>query len=152
MPLTFHCLDLLWYCCCRIKTYQSPPSQSMIALAIEVLRLFITFLQQVLVLLESRQQVAALAESLTSASLTPSTTTRGRTPSPGPSESTIPTSPSAWRHSRTPNNLLRLEYTRTGVCPHYCHETRNPRLATCPVCQTTPQGHTVLVKFCHRRE
>lgn len=51
-----------------------------------------------------------------------------------------PTSPSAWRSTRTPNSQLAQEYQDTGICGHYFHETRQPRLPRCPICLVTTAG------------
>jgi len=157
----------------------------MLALVIEVLRLFITFLQQVVTLLETRLTIEDTPEELDApVSRTPSPTlsttiaegqtarlraqriqghfthlrqvslgspsspeTRrstspassstvvNETPrSPSSPEPPAPLSPSAWRGIRVPNSQLRLEYRASGVCGHYFHESAQPRLRSCPVC------------------
>jgi hypothetical protein len=100
---------------------------SSLQLVIDIIRLFISFLESVVLLLEDRRAETTL--------LTP-TTTVPRTPSPAPTR--IPTSPSAWKGTGLTNAQIRSEYQETGVCRHYCHEVRRrgsqPRVINCPVC------------------
>jgi hypothetical protein len=102
-------------------------------LVLHILRLFITFLQGVEQLLTNHTNTPASPTEVTIAT-PPTTATRSTTPESSTTTATLPISPSTYRGQRIPNTILREEYSRTGVCPHYSHEVPRPRLPTCPVC------------------
>jgi hypothetical protein len=40
-------------------------------------------------------------------------------------------------------NRARYNHAEDGLCGHYCHTARNPRLTTCPWCQGTPDDPSI---------
>jgi len=102
----------------------------MLDLVLEILRLFITFLQSVETILDARLEQHRSAPALP---------LRPRTPSPSPSASisNAPT-PGPWTPGRT-NKSLRADFLSSGVCEHYCHAAARPRLNKCPVCRESLQ-------------
>src|SRR5688572_11505102 len=101
-----------------------------IAILIQFLRDLIHLLGTFLLRLEQQEAVGRLDNLHLAQGPRPAT----------PSDSSVtlrqdtPPSPSAWRQERTTNTELREEYQRAGICGHYFHEARRPRLHHCPVC------------------
>ena len=100
----------------------------MLDLVITILRLFITFLNTVVDLLEARQVAQPLPTEEFPSSPSTARPTSGQPPPVTPVRRT-PT-----RYIATPNEELRQQFAETRICTHYWHQTSTPYTNSCPIC------------------
>jgi len=101
----------------------------MLDLVITILRLFITFLNSVVDLLEARQAARPLpTEDL------PSSPSTARPSSGQPPPPVTPVRRTPVQYIATPNEELRQQFAETKICTHYWHSAKTPYTNSCPIC------------------